>query len=137
MSHGTTEDPRLTELSRLCLALPEATREPYGTHATFRVRKKVFAYYLDNHHGDGIVAVVTKTALGEHEELARIDPERFYVPTYVGPRGWVGLRLDLGEIDWAEVGGLVTASYRLQAPKTLAGRAGAGGREGTRDRKDP
>ena len=85
-------DPRLARLTAICLALPEATRRDLGRHASFLVRKKTFAYYLDDHHGDGIVAVCCKVALGENADLAAADPARFYLPAYIGPRGWVGLR---------------------------------------------
>ncbi len=115
----------LSAISRICLALPEATCERTGSHATYRVRKRVFAYFLDNHHGDGIVAVACKTAMGEHEELARREPERFYLPAYIGVRGWVALRLDTGEVDWQEVEELVVSSYRLAAPKKLAAEVAA------------
>jgi predicted DNA-binding protein (MmcQ/YjbR family) len=91
-----------------------------GSHAGFQVRKKTFAYWLDNHHGDGIVAVTCKTALGENAERAAADPARFYLPAYLAPRGWVALRLDAGAIDWDEVIELVSESYRLIAPKRLA-----------------
>jgi len=110
---------RLKRLSDICLALPEATVEFSGSHATFRVRKKVFAYFLDDHHGDGIVSVCTKTRLGENFDLAKHDPTRFYLPAYIGPRGWVGLRLDRPTTDWSEVTELVMASYRAVAPKKL------------------
>jgi hypothetical protein len=110
----------LHRLSEICLALPEATREDMGDHASFAVRKKKFAYYLHDHHGDGIVSVCFKAAPGEGSFLIDSDPELFYRPAYIGPQGWVGLRLDLGEVDWAEVTQHVVASYRLQAPKRLA-----------------
>ena len=113
------EDQRLVRLTKICAALPEAVRERYGSHAGYRVRKKVFAYYLDNHHGDGIVAVCFKAAHGENAQLVAVDPDRFYLPAYIGPRGWVGLRLDAGSIDWEEVGDLVVDSYRLVAPERL------------------
>ena len=112
-------DARLERLSEICLGLPEATRERTGRHATFRVRNKTFAYYLDDHHGDGVVGLACKAAAGENETLVAADPERFYVPAYVGPRGWIGLRLDRDEVDWDEVAGLVVASYLLTAPKRL------------------
>lgn len=114
------EDPRLSKLTSLCLGFPETTRTMTGEHATFRVRKKTFAYFLSNHHGDGIVSVCCKMGLGENEEIVRADPKRFYLPAYIGPRGWVALRLDLGRIDWQEVAGLVAGSYSLVAPKKLA-----------------
>jgi hypothetical protein len=120
MANPLIEDPRLVRLTDICLGLPEATRQDSGRHASFLVRKKTFAYFLDNHHGDGIVAVCCKVALGENADLAAAEPARFYLPAYIGPRGWVGLRLDGGAIDWSEVTELVTGSYRLAAPKRLA-----------------
>ena len=113
------DDPQLQRLTRICIALPESTSERSGSHVTFRVRKKVFAYFLDNHHGDGIVSVCVKTQLGENQDLAKGEPDRFYIPAYIGPRGWVGLRLDRGALDWNEVSDFVTSSYRLVAPKKL------------------
>jgi phosphoribosylglycinamide formyltransferase-1 len=92
----------------------------HGSHASFSVRGKKFAYFLDDHHGDGIVAVTCKAAPGVNRALIDADPERFYMPSYVGPRGWIALRLDLAKIDWDEVGELVTDAYCLTAPKRLA-----------------
>jgi predicted DNA-binding protein (MmcQ/YjbR family) len=112
-------DRRLARLSEICLALPEASRRDQGSHSAFLVRKKIFAYYLDNHHGDGIVAVSCKAPPGENAELAALDPGRFYVPAYIGPRGWVALRLDNPRVDWGEVAELVADSYRLVAPRRL------------------
>jgi predicted DNA-binding protein (MmcQ/YjbR family) len=114
-----TEDRRLTRLTKLCLALPDAVRTVNGRHADFRVRKKVFAYFLDDHHGDGIVGVCCKSALGENVDRARREPELYYIPPYIGPRGWFGYRLDRDETDWREVENIVELSYRLVAPKTL------------------
>ena len=128
MPSSPPEDKRLTRLTKLCEALPEVERALRGDHADFRVRKKVFAYFLDNHHGDGIVSVCVKTSLGENVERARLDPERCYLPAYIGVRGWLGFRLDRGTIDWQEVQKLVEQSYRLAAPKAL-GRV-LGGRKG-------
>ena len=91
-----------------------------GDHAGFHVRKKIFAYYLQDHHGDGIVSVCCKVMPGDNTALAAASPERFYLPAYIGPRGWVALRLDVGEIDWDEVTELVKDSYRRVAPKRLA-----------------
>jgi predicted DNA-binding protein (MmcQ/YjbR family) len=110
----------LKELTRICLALPEAERSVRGDHADFRVRGKVFAYYLNNHHGDGIVSVCCKAALGEAVDRVSRDPERFYLPAYIGPRGWFGLRLDGDGVDWEEVQNIVELSYCLVAPKRLA-----------------
>jgi phosphoribosylglycinamide formyltransferase-1 len=89
------------------------------------VRDKKFAYYLHDHHGDGIISVCFRTEPGENEVLLSSDTVRFYRPAYIGPRGWVGLRLDVGRIDWSEVAEIVTDSYRLAAPKRLAAQVGA------------
>jgi len=121
MARHSGEDRRLVRLSKICLALPEAVRENCGSHAAFLVRKRNFAYFLNNHHGDGIVGVTCKVFPGENTGLVAAQPERFYMPAYIGPRGWVALRLDRGEIDWDEVADLVACSYRLVAPKRLAG----------------
>jgi len=114
------EDTRLAELTRIILALPEAQRKDMGRHASFLVRKKSFAYYLSDHHGDGIISVACKVLPGDNAALAAGDPARFYLPAYIGPRGWVALRLDVGEVDWDEVKELMTGSYLLLAPKRLA-----------------
>jgi hypothetical protein len=116
------EDRRLTRLTSICLALPEATRESWGRHAGFVVRKRKFAYWLDDHHGDGIVSVCIKALPGQQDMLLAWDTTRFYRPAYIGRQGWVGLRLDRGPIDWGEVEALVTDSYRVAAPKRLAAR---------------
>jgi predicted DNA-binding protein (MmcQ/YjbR family) len=110
----------LQRVSEICLALPEATREDMGDHAAFAVRKKKFAYYLHDHHGDGIVSVCFKASPGGGPLLIDSDRDLFYLPAYIGPRGWVGLRLDLGDVDWADVAMHVTKSYRMIAPKRLA-----------------
>jgi phosphoribosylglycinamide formyltransferase-1 len=120
MIKHSIEDSRLARLTQICLALPEATRKDMGQHASFLVRKKTFVYYLDDHHGDGIVSICCKVALGGNADLIASDPARFYLPAYIGHRGWVALRLDLGAVDWDEVGDLVVDSYRLVAPKRLA-----------------
>jgi hypothetical protein len=109
----------LRKVSDICLALPEASVEHSSSHATFRVRKKVSAYFLDDHHGDGIVSVCVKTQLGENQDLVKRDPERFYLPAYIGPRGWAGFRLDVPPVRWNEVKELVRSSYRAVAPKKL------------------
>ena len=97
----------------------------HGDHATFRVRGKVFAYFLDDHHGDGIVSVCVKSELGENVDRVRREPERYYLPDYIGPRGWFGLRLDRGRVDWREVANVVERSYRLTAPQTLVAKLDA------------
>lgn len=117
----------LERVTKIALALPETSREMKGDHAAFRVRKKIFAYYLNNHHGDGIVSICGKTLPGDHTALVAADRARFYLPAYIGPRGWVGLRLDVGKIDWEEVAELLKGSYVMTAPQTMKRRLAKSG----------
>jgi hypothetical protein len=66
--------------------------------------------------------VCVKSELGENLDRVRREPNRFYLPAHIGPRGWFGLRLDRGRVDWREVAEVVERSFRLTAPKTLAKR---------------
>ena len=112
---GLRPRERTTEL---CMALPGVEMRD-GQHIAFSVRGKKFAYYLDDHHGDGRLALHCRAAPGVNEELIASDPDRFHMPPYVGPRGWVGLYLDRPRVDWEEVRELVTDAYVLSAPKRL------------------
>ena len=76
----SSEDLRLSRLTQSALTLPETTRQVFGSHAQFLVRKKTFAYFLDNHHGDGIVGVICKVFPGENKSLVEAQPRRFYLP---------------------------------------------------------
>lgn len=113
-------DARRARVTKICMAFPEATCEISGDHAIFRIRKKTFAYYMNDHHGDGIVCLAAKVAPGDNKALAAAQPERFCLPAYIASKGWVSLRLDTGEIDWDEVRELAGDSYRRIAPKRLA-----------------
>ena len=133
MAKSRVKDARLRRVSRICLALPQTASERHGSHAAFRVGSKVFAYYLDDHHGDGIVSICCRTPRDENRQWVAAHPSRFYMPAYIGPRGWVGIRLDVTPIDWRGVSDFVLESYRLAAPKRLAEhvakQAGGRGRE--------
>ena len=117
------DQERLAQFLGICEAMPEIDMSG-DQHLALRIRKKTFAYYLDDHHGDGIVSVCCKSTLERQRELVGRHPERYYVPDYVGPKGWVALRLDLPEVDWNEVANLVFAAYRLQAPRRLGDQVG-------------
>ena len=112
------DEPR-SRVSQIAAALPEATARD-GEHIKFEVRGKTFAYYLENHHGDGRLAINCKVAPGDQDLLLRIDPDRFFMPAYLGPKGWIGFRVDTADVDWEHVRQLLTDSYRLVAPKRLA-----------------
>jgi hypothetical protein len=110
----------LDKLAALCAALPESVMDRQASHASFCVGKKTYAYFLDNHHGDERIAACVKAAPGESAKLAKRDPARFYVPDYLGSKGWVGVRLDVGRVDWDDVRARVAASYAMVAPRRLA-----------------
>jgi phosphoribosylglycinamide formyltransferase-1 len=114
-------DPaRLKKLLQLAESLPEVVVELVGEqHLAFKVRKKTLAWYLDSHHGDGIVCLCAKSTLARQAELVAAHPDRYLVPAYVGHQGWVSLRLDQPDLDWGEVTALLLAAYRMQAPKKL------------------
>ena len=108
-------DP-IDRLRAICLAFPEvAERETWG-EATFRVRDKIFAMAGD---GRGRWAVCCKARPGLQGALVGTAPDRFFVPPYVGPKGWIGIYL--GDVtDWEELADLVEESYRMTAPKRVA-----------------
>ncbi|HTU34060.1 MAG TPA: MmcQ/YjbR family DNA-binding protein [Candidatus Acidoferrum sp.] len=125
MAKRSREDSRLIRLTQISKSLPETRRRRHGDHAAFLVRKRPFAYFLNDHHGDGIVGIACKVLPGDNTALVSAQPRRFYLPAYVGPRGWVALRLDAGPIDWDEVAELMRASFVLLAPKRLSERVEA------------
>ncbi|HEY1334846.1 MAG TPA: MmcQ/YjbR family DNA-binding protein [Myxococcaceae bacterium] len=103
----------LTEMRRICLALPEATETMTWGQPHFRVRGKIFAGIGDH---AGIENIGFKLER-EHADAVIQDP-RFYRAPYVGAHGWVSMRVE-GVRDWGEVRALVLESYRLIAPKAL------------------
>jgi predicted DNA-binding protein (MmcQ/YjbR family) len=119
--HGGLRDPR-ARLLEICLGLPEVTVSG-DRQVAFEVGKRRFAYYLDDHHGDGRLALNCKVPPGDMEALVALDPRRFFVPAYLGAKGWIGVRLDQEDVDWEEVARFVAVSYRLVAPRRLAVRA--------------
>ena len=112
------EDP-LENLRRLCLALPETTeRLSHGEPTWFVQDKKTFVTYSDHHHDDR-VAFWCAAPPGAQEVLVSADPNRFFVPKYVGHRGWLGVYLDVPQ-DWDQIADLVTDAYREVAPRLVA-----------------
>jgi len=120
-------DP-LQAIRDIALAFPEAAEKETWGHPTFRVRDKIFVSAgMDD---DGCTTVTMKAAPGEQESLlAEGDP--YFLPKYVGSRGWIGLRVD-DETDWRLVAELVVDSYREVAPRSLS--AGIGLRPGPRSK---
>jgi hypothetical protein len=100
-------------------SLPEAGVVAAGNHLSLEVRQKRFGWYLDDHHGDGRLAINCKAPRGVAQQLANHAPDRFHIPKYVSHLGWVGLWLDTPQIDWTEVEAILLGAYRLTAPKKL------------------
>ena len=101
----------LDRVREICLALPEATEKLAWGEPTFRVRGKLFVIFANNHHNDGIVGIWCAGEEGAQDVLVRADPQRFFVPPYVGPRGWIGIRLDDSAVDWELVASMVGDAY--------------------------
>ncbi len=108
-------DP-LQAIRDIALAFPEATeRETWG-NPTFRVRDRIFvSHSVDD---DGRHGLVMKAAPGEQESLLA-EGEPFFLPAYVGSKGWIGIHVD-GDTDWRAVAELVVDSYREVAPRSLS-----------------
>ena len=109
----------LARVRKLCLALPETSERPSHGAPTFFIRgKRSFLMVFDNHHGDGRFALWCGAGDGVQAMLVEADPERFFVPPYVGHRGWLGVRLDRG-LSWNELEGIVEDAYAVVAPPKL------------------
>src|SRR5919108_4612691 len=117
---GTVERERALERIRAaCRALPETSERPSHGAPTFFVRdKRAFVMVLKNHHGDGRFAIWCAAPAGLQQMLVEADPVRFFVPPYVGHRGWLGVRLDRG-LDWDELAGIAEDAYAEVAPTKL------------------
>ena len=111
----------LAEVRAFALALPEtAERLSHGSPGFFIEKGKFFAYFWDNHHGDGETIVIVKTT-GRDEQamLIEMDPDCYFSPPYLGPSGWVAMRLDRADVDWDRVGDRIAISWELVAPRRL------------------
>jgi hypothetical protein len=111
----------IKRLRQLCLALPEAHEVEAWGEPTFRVRNKIFAMYAasETHHGAGRPSVWVKSTHLIQDMLIHEDAARYFAPPYVGPKGWLGIRLDRRP-NWKTVGELLRDAYLLTAPKRIA-----------------
>jgi hypothetical protein len=116
----------LERIRVICLALPEASERLSHGAPTFFVRgKRAFLMVLTNFHGDGRFAIWCAAPEGMQPMLVEAEPERFFVPPYVGHRGWLGVRLDRG-LDWDELAGIAEDAYTEVAPPKLVEAARSG-----------
>ncbi len=123
MTHPSVRpsDPDLTErVRRVCSALPEVEERLSHGECTWFVRgKKVFVQMSDHHHDDRL-GMWCAAPPGVMTELVEQEPERFFRPPYVGARGWLGVYLDVADLDWGEIEAIVSDAYRVVAPAKLA-----------------
>jgi hypothetical protein len=118
-----TRERTLRRLREICLGLPETSERLSHGAPTFFVReKRAFLMLLTNHHGDGRFAIWCAAPAGMQKMLVDADPERFFVPPYVGHRGWLGMRLDR-TFDWDELAGIAEDAYAEVAPAKLVAAA--------------
>jgi hypothetical protein len=114
------DDPAPAALERLralCLAQPGATeRVSHGEAAWFAAgaRGRQFAMFADRHHDDR-VACWCAAPPGAQAPLVEAEPARYFRPPYVGPRGWIGIYLDVPDVDWARVEELIEAAHMTVA----------------------
>ena len=107
-------------LSRICDQLPQVTQRPggeHGLHVAYMVKNRTFAYFTDDHHGDGRLALICKAPPGDQAALVSAQPEQYFVPPYLGHRGWIGYWLDTARVEWPEVVELITDAYKMTAPR--------------------
>lgn len=102
----------------ICLWFPQVEEVLAHGSPDFRVKGKTFATYVINHHGDGRIALLLNAPQGAQQHYVKQEPKHFFVPPYVGPRGWLGVNLDKG-ISWKIVARLVREAYTKVAPATL------------------
>ena len=117
------DDAIVEQLAKICAALPECEFQPSGPtgqHHKLSVRGKTMGWHTVDHHGDGRNSLSVRAPKGDNVALVASDPVKFFLPQYVAHHGYMGMHLDLGEVDWDEVREFVVDAYRLVAPKSLA-----------------
>ncbi len=106
----------LARVREICLSLPDAFEKEAWGGPTFRARHGMFAMWVDNHHGDGLLGVWVKAAPGLQQILIDENPRVFFRPPYVGHKGWIGMKLD-GKADWEQAASLLRQGYEMCAAK--------------------
>jgi hypothetical protein len=116
---GRDSAAALERVRAVCLALPETNERPsHGSPAFFVRDKRCFVMFHDDHHGDGRLALWCAAPEGMQHALVAGDPESYFVPPYVGHRGWVGVRLDRS-LGADEIAGAIEDAWTAVAPKRL------------------
>ncbi|MEA2239440.1 MAG: hypothetical protein QOC81_4164 [Thermoanaerobaculia bacterium] len=116
-------DAALALVRSICLSLPDSVEKLAWNAPTFRVHGRQFAMFLNNHHGDGKIALWCAAPPGAQQDLVAADPKHFYVPPYVGVGGWVGMRLDT-KLRKGAIAAIIEQAYRMIAAKHKAPKRG-------------
>lgn len=119
MKVDSASEAALERVRQICLGFPGAEEKISHGSPWFHVKGKMFVAFTNNHHNDGRLAVWCKATPDEQRRLVRDDPARFFVPPYVGVKGWVGVRLDHPETDFIELSVIVENGWLSVAPKSL------------------
>jgi len=111
----------LAKIREICLALPEADeRLSHGSPGFFIKKGKFFTYFWHDHHGDGeTIAIVKTSGRDEQAMLIESDPDFYFAPPYLGPSGWIAMRLDAPDLDWDRVADRIAMSWEMVAPRRL------------------
>lgn len=111
----------LARTRAIALELPEAAeRQSHGAPGFHIINGKFFAYFSHDHHGNGETAVIVKTSGAEEQEmLIEASPELYYKPPYIGPSGWIAIRVAAPDTDWDHVADRMAASWEMVAPRRL------------------
>jgi hypothetical protein len=123
-------DRQRKRIASMLAHLPEAATVASHGHLQLLVRKKCFGYFLDDHHGDGRIALSLKSSPDIRDLLEQMAPREFHLPKYVGNKGWIGLWLDGKAVNWGAVELALREAYLLAAPKALARRLPRQGDQG-------
>jgi hypothetical protein len=117
---SSSPDDALARLRAICARFPEVTERPSHSAPTWfvRGRSSFVSYWGSGHHQNDFPHLWCAAPPGVQAELVSAEPERFFRPPYVGPRGWIGVRLDV-DLDWDEIAGICADAYRAVAPKGL------------------
>lgn len=122
MARLRPDELAVQRLREICLRLPEVTERQSHGEPTFFVRdRKTFVMFADHHHDDR-VAFWCAAPPGVQGMLVEREPDAFFVPPYVGHRGWIGVRLDIDGVDWQTIARIVEEAYRTIAPAGLVAR---------------
>lgn len=109
-------DP-VEKVREICARFPEVTERTSHGAPSFFVGKQFAAVWADGHHDQQFPHLWVAAPPGSQEELLHTSPD-FFRPPYVGPRGWVGVRLEAG-VGWDEIAELLEDAYRTVAPARL------------------